>query len=1184
MKLSFGKRRVEHSYISQRIPVMRVGVSRFVFLGLIHVACYCLNNGPLLVTSTDFAERRRNDRLQLALGFLNQLIVLFLLVIYVLMVRLFYEAMRRIEKLSKMIDSLNRRLQNSQSLEELQQGHRNGPWVNTKRATSGGQQRHPLIFGGPGHAPPGNYGIPGIPSSGVPGTFRDLESEQAVSNLKSVIADATVRFDQDALWCERQGMTQLHAAAASDRYEAVVSLLSASKSLRLKARGNRATSWYQEEALEIASRTSEWGCTPIFWATSSKVIEKFLEIGGLVDVREWDSMPLLHYCADMGLVTTPIVEKLRHQFCMKDGDGFLASERAICRGHLQSALVIFEALSHPGADPNTIKFNMHSLFENVVNDGMRCTIFDQLVTREYFSKLMDRNKRKLLQLSNNAGNMSLVLKLLQTYTFGKDDIEVEEEQPSLLWTATNLQNVPVIRTLLGIDGITDSPLRDGMTAFATAIGNQSTEIVAMMITSSIEPRGEMLSSAKKFLALMKAEGTTRHQEMINTIEASLIGVTNHHDKLYLGPTNPTLVSTSHQFPFINDDAELKSKSSTGNRRSNDRLKDLRSRDQISLEDLDSLVLNDLCLNRMPSRNPWHVANFRFNGSCHNHRGDKRMSCLIVQDLLLFLQILEVKLAEVSRLMKYLKPRFTVVGSVAEGTRIGIGNEVDVCITFLKWMKEPPFKVEGDPFSLKRNMSHNHEDGNDVVSKWLGWIRKRYFHEEEIFLYNTFKDDLLIALDRAVEAIYKSGQNPKPLRRVTRNSDYIDHIKSCLECTEGQSRKDRLMEQCVNSVVTVGQTKIGACLQFEWCNTRESEFGGIPTYASIDLIPTFAIDTINSIDLSRIANTGMMMSPPEGCIKFLKDYTMNGAGDRVLDDDNLNKEMKCVILKTLNCRQERSYYIKPGQLMPDPTFFSPKMTSVYSSIKALKKLLDVKISMYGIKKLLRQQNYERFANLGRHDLLFQILSQPEIKAKFEDKIDFERWYASFEAIYLKRPTTHLSSILEGERRRKKLVRVLKINRDHSRLRGRSLTRAPGSTQLRFSIPQENIMFKKFQIERKMLGRPIPHCRQANPATSSTAGRPVPSLANDRRYIITSQITHDLLSRLSTFNVIGIKASQCPDRVYINDPTVAAQTRTNKTRDDLPFWVRRILEHPAPPRPKSPGPSREDVHFQSVHPQE
>ena len=35
-------------------------------------------------------------------------------------------------------------------------------------------------------------------------------------------------------------------------------------------------------------------------------------------------------------------------------------------------------------------------------------------------------------------------------------------------------------------------------------------------------------------------------------------------------------------------------------------------------------------------------------------------------------------------------------------RIGIGNEVDVCMSFLRWEDKPPFKVEGDPFSLKRN--------------------------------------------------------------------------------------------------------------------------------------------------------------------------------------------------------------------------------------------------------------------------------------------------------------------------------------------------------------------------------------------------------------------------------------------------------------------------------------------------
>ena len=1010
------------------------------------------------------------------------------------MVRLYYEAMELNEVLSERIDSQQLQLQNLQLLEELQQGHENGPWCNTKRAAVGGVPKHPPRFGGPGLAPPGNYGIPGLPISALPGTFRDLECEQSVSNLKRIIADdGIVKLDKDALWCERQGITPLHAAAASNRCEAVVSPSALKKLLRLQPRGDSAEYCFQEEALGEAGVRSKWGCTPIFWARSSKVIEKFLEIEGVEDVREWDGMPLLHYCADSGLLTRPIVEKLRHQFSMHDKDNFLASERAICRGHVQSARLIFEALSISGADPKALKVNMDSLFANVVNEGIRRTIFDKLAQNEYAFKLMDHMKKELLHMSHCGGNMSLVLKLLQTFTFAKEDIEVKGEQPSLLWTATNLQNVPVIRILLGIDGIKDSPIKDGMTAFATALGNQNTEIISMMIISSIEPREEILSTAKKFLALMKAEGTARHQEMVNSIEASLIEVTNHHEKVYLGPTDPSLMSASHRYPFINDDAELNSNSSTGNRRSNDRLKSLRAPNQISLEDLDSLVLHDLCLNRMPSRsNPWHVANFRVNGSCHNHKGERRMSCLIVQDLLFLLQILEVKLAEVSAVMKFLKPRFTVVGSVAEGTRIGVGSEVDVCLSFLKWTKEPPFKVEGDPFSLKRNLDDYPEHVKssceertdtewlsqnsrqpDAVTRWPAWISQRYFRGGVIFLYKTFKEDLLLALDRAVEAIYVSGQNPESLRRVTRNSHYYpDHIKSCSECTKRQSRRDRLMEQCVNSVVTVSQTKIGACLQFEWCNARERAFAGIPTYASIDLIPTFAIKTINSTDLARIANIGMITSPTEGCLKFLKDYTMNGQSDRVLDDKNLPQEIKGVILKTLNCRLERSYYIKPGQLMPDPTFFSKKMTSVYSSIKALKKLLNVEVSIYGVKKLMRQRNYERFASLSAHDLLLQILSQPEIKAKFEGKIDFERWNECVESINLRKPITFQRS--KVRKKTHNVRKMLQINREHLKVRGRSILRAPGSTQVRFSIPQQRL--KGYAMTRERVG-PDPRFRES-----------------------------------------------------------------------------------------------------------
>ena len=154
---------------------------------------------------------------------------------------------------------------------------------------------------------------------------------------------------------------------------------------------------------------------------------------------------------------------------------------------------------------------------------------------------------------------------------------------------------------------------------------------------------------------------------------------------------------------------------------------------------------------------------------------------------------------------------------------------------------------------------------------------------------------------------------------------------------------------------------------------------------------------------------MILSPPERAIKFLQDYTMDGQGDRVVDDTNFPEKISSVILKTLNCRRENNYYIKPGQLMPDPTIVNAKMTTVYSVIKALKKLLSVKVSNYGIKKIIRQKYYEKFAVMDTHDVLFQILSQPEIKAKFEDRIDYDKWGEDDESIFLKEHnTTHNES--------------------------------------------------------------------------------------------------------------------------------------------------------------------------------
>ena len=59
---------------------------------------------------------------------------------------------------------------------------------------------------------------------------------------------------------------------------------------------------------------------------------------------------------------------------------------------------------------------------------------------------------------------------------------------------------------------------------------------------------------------------------------------------------------------------------------------------------------------------------------------------MVMDLLRMAQQLEKELPRVNQIMAFLKPKFTLVGSAAEGTRIGLGNEIDLTMRFQGWMQ------------------------------------------------------------------------------------------------------------------------------------------------------------------------------------------------------------------------------------------------------------------------------------------------------------------------------------------------------------------------------------------------------------------------------------------------------------------------------------------------------------------
>ena len=98
-----------------------------------------------------------------------------------------------------------------------------------------------------------------------------------------------------------------------------------------------------------------------------------------------------------------------------------------------------------------------------------------------------------------------------------------------------------------------------------------------------------------------------------------------------------------------------------------------------------------------------------------------MSCHMVMDLLKIAQLLEKELPAVSPIMAYLKPRFTLVGSAAEGTRIGLGSEIDLTMRFEGWLQqdEAPFEM------FLRNSDHLYKGAQ--WPKWAEW----YFEKDTI---------------------------------------------------------------------------------------------------------------------------------------------------------------------------------------------------------------------------------------------------------------------------------------------------------------------------------------------------------------------------------------------------------------------------------------------------------------------
>ena len=367
---------------------------------------------------------------------------------------------------------------------------------------------------------------------------------------------------------------------------------------------------------------------------------------------------------------------------------------------------------------------------------------------------------------------------------------------------------------------------------------------------------------------------------------------------------------------------------------------------------------------------------------------------MAQELTKFVILLEDQLY--SGPLKDFEPVFELVGSMAEKTRVGLANELDIGLKFKSWMNQAPFKVEEDPFTLKKAV-------------YVPSCMEQQFFNENQFDYHKFLLFLLAAVDKAVADIFGEERNPPNLKRVTTNKDWIDGNTPC----KGECKKmleENAFEQCEQCAVTVSKTKSGVALQFEYVWHDHN------IYCSIDLIPVFQIEPVSTMKLTALIIDGMLCSdPPEGWLKCLMKYPKEYKIIQELIASG-SGFVHSVGLKTMNFSNGSNHHIKPAQEFTGDKFSSPRMRDIYSYIKFLKKALNLDLSSYWVKKELLKPEYQSILDsctkgrilytsqgdvdyeLNKDDLaLVIILSQPEFKNKVDDKID---WHESFKWSYVR----------------------------------------------------------------------------------------------------------------------------------------------------------------------------------------
>ena len=419
-----------------------------------------------------------------------------------------------------------------------------------------------------------------------------------------------------------------------------------------------------------------------------------------------------------------------------------------------------------------------------------------------------------------------------------------------------------------------------------------------------------------------------------------------------------MIQSTKQFPVFND--EISSKH------------DFKLPKMMSFNALDENVLGDLC----PMRN------VVFLGDHRNKKEDikylkelsivdncvegcrKKADCLMVRDMIKVMQSIEIRMM---KKMKELHPKFFLVGSIIEGTRIKAATELDIMFSCAGLEKYPLLLTENDPFTLRISNGEN-----NPMSKWSlnGVLNYEEFH---VFL-----------LKSVYEIIQDEKRNIADLTegRITLRRKRTNH-HNCPKKTNHP-----YYSHCKNCIFNVTQTKSGACLILEW-NSDELKRKELLT---VDLIP---ILSVKGMDLNQMFNSvirTLLRKKPTNWLRYIKGVVEK---DRILPESYYQlwqpdpERPIPICMKLLHFGGENNFIIKPAPLLGVTSIFkeSEPLKNCYIRMKYLKDILKVDLNSYFIKKVLLTDEMKAKAKKQSDFELFEAcLNHPDLRHKFKPFFD------------------------------------------------------------------------------------------------------------------------------------------------------------------------------------------------------